>query len=187
MSQNHEIAAFFRDGLLDWFRRHKRDLPWRSESDPYRIWVSEIMLQQTRVDTVIPYYERFIRQYPTLDALADANDVTVSEQELSERIVFQASQYGMPPEEFVRRLQEAGQLGVLYADARRSKALIQAVRQATVVDTAGAPVDLSEFLGPDEDAPGSSTESSTEASTEAAAEDSSDDAAQAPAASGPAS
>jgi len=77
MSQNHEIAAFFRDGLLDWFRRHKRDLPWRSESDPYRIWVSEIMLQQTRVDTVIPYYERFIRQYPTLDALADAPEEEV--------------------------------------------------------------------------------------------------------------
>ncbi|WP_281690307.1 trigger factor [Pseudonocardia thermophila] len=131
--------------------------------------------------------EKSVRSRLILDALADANDVTVSEQELSERIVFQASQYGMPPEEFVRRLQEAGQLGVLYADARRSKALIQAVRQATVVDTAGAPVDLSEFLGPDEDAPGSSTESSTEASTEAAAEDSSDDAAQAPAASGTAS
>jgi len=43
--------------LLDWYRTNKRDLPWRRTKDPYRIWVAEVMLQQTRVDTVIPYYE----------------------------------------------------------------------------------------------------------------------------------
>lgn len=58
--------------LLAWFDRHKRDLPWRWTSDPYVIWVSEIMLQQTQVDRVINYYERFIEAFPTVRALADA-------------------------------------------------------------------------------------------------------------------
>ena len=58
--------------LLPWFRRAKRDLPWRLTRDPYRIWVSEVMLQQTQVDRVIPFYERFIRAFPTVDALAAA-------------------------------------------------------------------------------------------------------------------
>ncbi len=58
--------------LLAWFDRHKRDLPWRRTSDPYRIWVSEIMLQQTQVDRVIGYYERFIEAFPTVEALANA-------------------------------------------------------------------------------------------------------------------
>ena len=49
----------FRGKLLAWYDAHKRDLPWRRTQDPYKIWISEIMLQQTRVDTVIPYYERF--------------------------------------------------------------------------------------------------------------------------------
>ena len=64
----------FRDSLLSWYRREKRDLPWRKTSNPYYIWVSEVMLQQTRVDTVIPYYERFITKYPTMDDLANAEE-----------------------------------------------------------------------------------------------------------------
>lgn len=63
--------------LLDWYDRHGRDLPWRRTKDPYRIWVSEIMLQQTRVDTVLPYYQRFLDQYPTVEALANADDEAV--------------------------------------------------------------------------------------------------------------
>ena len=59
-------------GLLRWYRRHHRDLPWRNTRDPYRIWLSEIMLQQTRVTTVIPYYERFLDRFPTIDSLAEA-------------------------------------------------------------------------------------------------------------------
>lgn len=58
--------------LLAWFDAHKRDLPWRRTSDPYRIWISEIMLQQTQVDRVIDYYERFIAAFPTVEALAKA-------------------------------------------------------------------------------------------------------------------
>ncbi len=58
--------------LLAWFDRHRRDLPWRRDRDPYRVWLSEIMLQQTRVEAVIPYYERFLARFPTVDALARA-------------------------------------------------------------------------------------------------------------------
>jgi A/G-specific adenine glycosylase len=59
--------------LLAWYRTHKRFLPWRETSDPYRIWISEIMLQQTQVDTVIPYYHRFLKAFPTVYALAGAS------------------------------------------------------------------------------------------------------------------
>jgi len=58
--------------LLAWYDAGHRDLPWRQTSDPYRIWVSEIMLQQTRAQTVIPYYQRFLQRFPTVDALAAA-------------------------------------------------------------------------------------------------------------------
>ncbi len=59
--------------LLRWYRAHRRDLPWRATRDPYAVWVSEIMLQQTRVDTVRPYYERFLGEWPTVEALAAAD------------------------------------------------------------------------------------------------------------------
>jgi trigger factor len=95
--------------------------------------------------------EKSVRVRLVLDALADAQEVTVNDQELTERIVFQAQQYQMPPEEFVRRIQEAGQLGSIYSDVRRSKALIEAVRAATVTDASGEPVDMAELLGDDED------------------------------------
>lgn len=65
--------AFHRD-LLRWYRRCHRPLPWRATRDPYRIWVSEIMLQQTRVETVRPYYARWLRAFPTVQALARATD-----------------------------------------------------------------------------------------------------------------
>lgn len=58
--------------LVAWYRSHARDLPWRQTRDPYRIWVSEIMLQQTQVDTVIPYYHRFLDRFPTVQRLAAA-------------------------------------------------------------------------------------------------------------------
>ena len=63
-----------------WFDRRARELPWRKTRDPYKVWVSEIMLQQTRVDTVVPYYERFLGDYPTLEALdaAPLDDVLAS-------------------------------------------------------------------------------------------------------------
>ncbi|MCS7014391.1 MAG: A/G-specific adenine glycosylase [Chloroherpetonaceae bacterium] len=59
--------------LIDWFQRSKRDLPWRRTKNPYHIWVSEVMLQQTQVATVIPYYHRFLERFPTIQALAEAD------------------------------------------------------------------------------------------------------------------
>ncbi len=58
--------------LLSWYAHHKRRLPWRDHPDPYRIWISEVMLQQTRVASVEPYYERFLKEFPTVEALARA-------------------------------------------------------------------------------------------------------------------
>ena len=59
--------------LVEWYRKSHRDLPWRRTRDPYRIWLSEAMLQQTRVDSVVPYYERFLERFPDVAALADAD------------------------------------------------------------------------------------------------------------------
>lgn len=64
----------FQDDLIQWFKAEQRQLPWRENKDPYRVWVSEIMLQQTRVDTVIPYFNRFMESFPTLHHLADAGE-----------------------------------------------------------------------------------------------------------------
>lgn len=63
-----------RDSLLAWYDEHARNLPWRRTRDPYAIWVSEVMLQQTRVDTVIPYFSRFLDRFPTARALAAASE-----------------------------------------------------------------------------------------------------------------
>ena len=57
--------------LLDWYRQNRRDLPWRESRDPYRVLVSEIMLQQTRAETVKPYFHRFLATLPTVEALAE--------------------------------------------------------------------------------------------------------------------
>jgi A/G-specific adenine glycosylase len=61
-----------RRNLLEWFAKNRRALPWRASRDPYRIWIAEIMLQQTRIAAVIPYYERFLEKFPTVDSLAAA-------------------------------------------------------------------------------------------------------------------
>jgi A/G-specific adenine glycosylase len=63
--------------LLRWYRRHRRDLPWRRTADPYRVWVAEVMLQQTRVATVLPYYDRFIGRFPDAATLARASEEEV--------------------------------------------------------------------------------------------------------------
>ncbi len=63
--------------VLTWFEKHRRDLPWRDTGDPYRVWISEIMLQQTQVATVIPYYERFIAAFPDAPSLAAASQEDV--------------------------------------------------------------------------------------------------------------
>src|SRR5260370_8756821 len=69
MLNGRELVAF-RKSLLGWFRQFQRDLPWRRTKDPYRVWLSEIMLQQTRVAAALPYYERFLQAFPAVHALA---------------------------------------------------------------------------------------------------------------------
>ena len=71
MLSRKEIQKF-QSSLLQWYSLHQRDLPWRRTRDPYAIWISEIMLQQTRVAAVIPYYERFLQRFPDFRALAGA-------------------------------------------------------------------------------------------------------------------
>ncbi|MBE7683842.1 A/G-specific adenine glycosylase [Paenibacillus sp. P13VS] len=72
-----EQKQHFSVNLLDWYMINRRDLPWRRHNNPYFTWVSEIMLQQTRVDTVIPYFNRFIANFPTVQALAEAAEEDV--------------------------------------------------------------------------------------------------------------
>ena len=76
MEQN-EIYAALPGVLLPWYEKNARDLPWRHTKEPYRVWVSEIMLQQTRVEAVIGYYERFMEAFPTVQALAEADEARV--------------------------------------------------------------------------------------------------------------
>src|SRR5260370_30801503 len=71
MLNGRELVTF-REQLLGWFRQFRRDLPWRRTRDPYRIWLSEIMLQQTGVAAELPYYERFLQRFPDVQALAAA-------------------------------------------------------------------------------------------------------------------
>ena len=67
-------TAWFSKALLPWYRVHHRSLPWRDTTDPYRIWLSEVILQQTRVDQGLAYWERFVERYPTVADLAAANE-----------------------------------------------------------------------------------------------------------------
>jgi A/G-specific adenine glycosylase len=73
MFSDSEILGF-RLRLLSWFELHRRDLPWRQTRDPYAIWISEVMLQQTRVAAVIPYYERFMSRFPNFATLAESSE-----------------------------------------------------------------------------------------------------------------
>jgi len=73
MNERTQDPVVFRRRLLRWYRAHKRELPWRATRDPYRIWISEVMLQQTTVPAVIPYFERWIERFPDIKALARAD------------------------------------------------------------------------------------------------------------------
>lgn len=77
MKQKKENYQLLPTKLLPWYKKNARDLPWRRNQNPYHVWLSEIMLQQTRVDTVIDYYNRFLAEFPTIDALANADEERV--------------------------------------------------------------------------------------------------------------
>ncbi len=69
-----EYSTYFADSIIQWYLKHQRDLPWRATQDPYKIWLSEIILQQTRVDQGLPYYLRFVEKFPALEAFARAEE-----------------------------------------------------------------------------------------------------------------
>ena len=71
---DQDALSAFRARLLAWYRQNKRQTSWRDSGNPYHVWVSEVMLQQTRVDQMAPYFERFIRAFPTLQSLAAASE-----------------------------------------------------------------------------------------------------------------
>ena len=74
MKEYWENLERLRAPLLDWYAEHRRVLPWREEPSPYRTWISEIMLQQTRVSAVLPYFERFLRELPDVFALSAVSE-----------------------------------------------------------------------------------------------------------------
>ncbi|NIR49978.1 A/G-specific adenine glycosylase [candidate division KSB1 bacterium] len=73
MKLERKFKSAFSEKLIGWYNKNKRDLPWRKTSDPYEIWVSEVMLQQTQVDTVVPYYKKFLERFPDIKSLAEAS------------------------------------------------------------------------------------------------------------------
>ena len=115
-------------------------------------WLTEQGKTREEFDTgVREEAERSVKTQLVLDAVADAEEVGVSDMELTQQIVAQAQRYGVPPEQFLQQAQQSGQLGAVYADVRRGKALATVVRDVKVTDESGAEVDLSEFLGSDDD------------------------------------
>ncbi|KQR98897.1 trigger factor [Williamsia sp. Leaf354] len=96
--------------------------------------------------------EKSVRSQLLLDAIADARETVVGQDELTQQIMFQAQRYGMAPQDFIAQLQQAGQVGAIYADVRRSKALAGVIGLVSVTDTTGATVDTAEFFGGGEDA-----------------------------------
>lgn len=107
--------------------------------------------------------ERSVKTQLLLDAIAEAENTTVEQQELTERIFFQAQRYGIPPEQFIQQISQANQLGAVFADVRRGKALGTVVDRANVTDTTGATVDTAELFGTkkDDDAEGENAEAET--------------------------
>jgi trigger factor len=111
--------------------------------------------------------EKAVKTQLVLDSIADAEGVNVNDNELTERIIYQAQRFGISPDEYVQRAQQSGQLGAIFADVRRGKALASVVRQATVTDASGNPVDLDEVFGA-QDQPAEEAAAGEQATPEAA-------------------
>ncbi len=104
--------------------------------------------------------EKSVKQQLLLDAIADQQDTEVSQDELTQQIIFTAQRYGMQPQEFIQQLTQANQVGAVYADVRRGKSLAAIVGDVTVTDTNGTTVDTAEYFGGKDDAEESATEES---------------------------
>lgn len=102
--------------------------------------------------------EKSVRTQLLLDAIADELETEVDQDELTQQILFQAQRYGMQPQEFIQQLQQAGQVGAIYADVRRNKALAAVITQATVTDTNGEAIDTAKYFGAEDEAAESADE-----------------------------
>ncbi|MFF5991626.1 trigger factor [Prauserella flavalba] len=111
--------------------------------------------------------EKSVRTQLLLDTIADEKNVQVNDSELTERIIYQAQRFGVSPDEYVQRAQQSGQLGAIFADVRRGKALASVVRGATVTDASGAAIDLEELFGPEEQAEAAAEDAGEQPETEA--------------------
>ncbi|RKT82884.1 trigger factor [Saccharopolyspora antimicrobica] len=130
-------------------RQHDAVHPFDHDEKRFEEWLEQQEKTREQFDAETrEEAEKAVRTQLVLDTIADAEDVSVSDDELTQRIIYQAQRFGVSPDQFVQQAQQSGQLGALYADVRRSKALFSVVRQATVTDAAGNELDLDELFGP---------------------------------------
>ncbi|KAA5828748.1 trigger factor [Saccharopolyspora hirsuta] len=132
-------------------RQHDAVHPFDHDEKRFEEWLEQQEKTREQFDAETrEEAEKAVRTQLVLDTIADAEDVSVSDDELTQRIIYQAQRFGMSPDQFVQQAQQSGQLGALYADVRRSKALFSVVRQAKVTDASGNELDLDELFGPQE-------------------------------------
>ncbi|MDQ3577292.1 MAG: trigger factor [Actinomycetota bacterium] len=139
-------------------RQHDAVHPFDHDEEKFNEFLAT--QDQTREDfdaEVKTEAEKAVKIQLILDSIAEAEQVQVNDAELTERIMYQAQRFGVSPDEYVQRAQQSGQLGAIFADVRRGKALASVVRAATVTDASGAVVDLTELFGaveePEQDTP----------------------------------
>ncbi|MFI9380279.1 trigger factor [Kutzneria sp. NPDC052558] len=129
-------------------RKHDAVHAFDHDDDRFNEWLKEQGQTPEEFDAELrTAAEQAVKTQLVLDAIADAEKVQVNDAELSERIVFQAQRFGISPDEYVQRAQQAGQLGAIFADVRRGKALASVVSQATITDATGNTIDLDELFG----------------------------------------
>ncbi|MEV6604743.1 MULTISPECIES: trigger factor [unclassified Kutzneria] len=129
-------------------RKHDAVHAFDHDDDRFNEWLTEQGQTAEEFDSELRVAaEAAVKTQLVLDAIADAEQVQVNDAELSERIVYQAQRFGISPDEYVQRAQQAGQLGAIFADVRRGKALAAVVRQAAVTDASGNTIDLDELFG----------------------------------------
>jgi trigger factor len=142
-------------------RKHDAVHSFDHDEARFAEWLTEQGQTQEEFDTEVrTAAEQAVKTQLVLDSIADAEEISVTDAELTERIIYQAQRFGISPDEYVKRAQQSGQLGAIFADVRRGKALAAVVRQATVTDATGNTLDLDELFGE------SKSDDSTEESTE---------------------
>ena len=142
-------------------RKHDAVHSFDHDEARFAEWLTEQGQTQEEFDTEVrTAAEQAVKTQLVLDSIADAEEISVTDGELTERIIYQAQRFGISPDEYVKRAQQSGQLGAIFADVRRGKALAAVVRQATVTDATGNTLDLDELFGESksDDSTGESTE-----------------------------